>query len=100
MAATVVGNAAIAVGGQKHHLSLPAIGTEGPAVAKHHRLSCAPVLVIDLRAVFGRNRAHAPAPFPFSRALSKRRCPTHAPQPSHSGWRAVPSYMVAVLNFS
>src|SRR5450756_3128536 len=34
-----------------------------PAVAEHHRLSCAPVLVIDLRTVFRRNRAHCLLPF-------------------------------------
>ena len=62
VAATVMGDAAIAVGGQKQHLSLPAIRTEGPAVAEHHRLSCAPVLVIDLRTVFRRDRAHCLAP--------------------------------------
>jgi hypothetical protein len=27
-------------------------------VAEHHRLSCTPVLVIDLRTVFRRDRAH------------------------------------------
>ena len=58
MSATVMGNAAIAVGGQEQHLSLPAIRIERPAVAEHHRLSCAPVLVVDLRAVFRRDRAH------------------------------------------
>src|SRR5450759_4520990 len=41
----------------------PAIRTEGPAVAEHHRLSCAPVLVIDLRAAFRRNRTHCLPPF-------------------------------------
>src|SRR5450830_674769 len=53
-----MGDAPIAAGGQEHHLSLPTIRTEGPAVAEHHRLSCAPVLVIDLRTVFRRDRAH------------------------------------------
>src|ERR1035437_11121026 len=58
MAATVMGNAAIAVGGQEQHLSLPAIRTEGPAMAEDHRLCCAPVLVIDLRTVFRSNRTN------------------------------------------
>src|SRR5664280_105194 len=72
MAATVVGDAAIAVGGQEHHLSLPAIRTEGPAVAEHHRLSCccAPVLVIDVRTVFGRDRAHRLSPLPSTDSRS------------------------------
>src|SRR5450759_4539625 len=82
MATTVVGDAAIAVGGQEHHLSLPAIRTEGPAVAEHQRLSCccAPVLVIDVRTVFGRDRAHRLSPLPstdsrspLSRAIGAQR---------------------------
>src|SRR5674476_569738 len=63
MAATVMGNAAIAVRGQEQHRSLPAIRTEGPAMAEHHRLSCAPVLVIDLRTIFCCNRAHCLLPY-------------------------------------
>ena len=39
MAATVMGDAAIAVGGQEHHLGFPAIRAERPAVAEHDRLS-------------------------------------------------------------
>src|SRR5664280_2143212 len=80
MAATVVGNAAIAVGGQEHHLSLPAIGTEGPAVAEHHRLSCPPVLVIDLCTVFRRNRAHCEPPS-LSAGVVDLSCPSNAPTP-------------------
>ena len=56
MAATVMGNAAIAIGSQEHHLRLPAIGIEGPAVAEHNRLSLTPVLVIYLSPVFRCNR--------------------------------------------
>jgi hypothetical protein len=58
MAAAIMGDATIAIGSQKHHLSFPAIRTQGPSVAEYHRLSCAPVLVIDLHTVFRRNRAH------------------------------------------
>jgi len=32
-------------------------------MAEHHRLSTAPVLVIDLRTVFHRNRTHCLPPF-------------------------------------
>src|SRR5664280_2033355 len=58
MATTVMGDRAIAVGCQEEHLSLPTIGIQRPAVAEHDGVSCAPVLVIDLRAVFGCNPAH------------------------------------------
>ena len=48
VAAAVVGDAAVAVGGQEQHLRLPAVGIQRPAVAEHDRLSLAPVLVEDL----------------------------------------------------
>src|SRR5450759_2183995 len=73
MAATVMGNAAIALGGQEQHLCLPAIRTEGPAVAEYHRPSCAPVLVIDLRTVFRCNRAHS-LPFLLSAEVVNLSC--------------------------
>src|SRR3546814_3862758 len=38
VAAAIMANGAIALGGEGHHLRLPGIGTEGPAVAEHHRL--------------------------------------------------------------
>jgi len=46
-----------AVGCQEEHLRLPTIGIEWPAVAEDDGLPRAPVLVIDLRAVFRCNRA-------------------------------------------
>src|SRR5664280_2446207 len=70
MAATVMGNAAIAVGSQKQHLSFPTIRTKRPSVTEHHRPSCAPVLVIDLRTVFRHNRAHCLSPFLSTRGSS------------------------------
>src|SRR5450759_1613807 len=63
MAPTVMGYAAIAVRCQEDHLSLPTIGIQWPAVAEHDGLSCAPDLVIDPGAVFGRNRTHCLASF-------------------------------------
>src|ERR1039458_1064431 len=48
VAATVMGNRAIAMRSQEQHLTFPAIRAERPAVAEHHRLSRAPVLVINL----------------------------------------------------
>ncbi len=58
MAAAVMGDAAIAAGRQIEHLIFKGISGERPAVAENHRLSAAPVLVIDLRAILGRDRAH------------------------------------------
>ena len=52
MTATVMRDAAIAIGCQEEHLRLPAIGAQRPAVAEHDGLSRAPVLVIDLCSVF------------------------------------------------
>jgi hypothetical protein len=37
--------------GQEEHLVLERIGAQRPAVAEHHGLPGAPVVVIDLRAV-------------------------------------------------
>src|SRR3546814_13805588 len=54
VAAAIMANGAIALGGEEHHLRLPGIGTEGPAVAEHHRLPAAPVLVVELGAVLHR----------------------------------------------
>src|SRR5712692_2824882 len=54
----VVGYDAIAVVEEEQHLRVPIIGRERPAVAKHDGLTFAPVLVVDLRPVFRRNRRH------------------------------------------
>lgn len=53
MTATVVRNAAVAMGRQKHHLIFPGVSVEWPAVAEYNGWSGAPVLVINLCAVFG-----------------------------------------------
>jgi hypothetical protein len=58
MTAAVMGDAAVAVGDQKHHLGLPAIRVERPAMAEHHGLTRAPVLEIEARAIFRREYAH------------------------------------------
>src|ERR1035437_6539058 len=62
VAALVMSNTAIAMGTQEKHLRLPAIRTEWPPVAEHHRLPDAPVLVIDMGAVFWLKRAHCSSP--------------------------------------
>jgi hypothetical protein len=55
VAATVVGDGAVAVLGQEEHLILPGVAIERPAVAEDYGLSFTPVFVIDLGAVFGRD---------------------------------------------
>ena len=62
VAATIMGDTAIAVGRQVDHLAFPGIGAERPAVAEDDGLSRAPVLVIDLRTVFGGDRVHVIVP--------------------------------------
>jgi hypothetical protein len=59
MAAPVMGYDAIAVLEEEQHLRVPVIGRQRPAVAKHNGLTFAPVFIVNLRAVFGRNRAHS-----------------------------------------
>src|SRR5512137_2234155 len=58
MAATIMGDAAAVVGRQEHHLAFPSIGAERPAVAENDGLSCAPVLVVDLRTILRVKCAH------------------------------------------
>ena len=43
---------------EEHHLGVPIIGRQWPAVAKHDGLTFAPVLVEDFNAVFGGDRTH------------------------------------------
>jgi len=59
MSAPVVGDDAIAVVEEEHHLCVPIVGRQRPAVAENDRLALAPVFVIDLRPVFSRDRTHA-----------------------------------------
>src|ERR1700674_631569 len=58
MAAPVVGYDAIALFEEEQHLRVPIIGRQRPAMAEHDGLSFAPVLVINLRAVFRSDSAH------------------------------------------
>src|ERR1700682_266194 len=55
MAAAVMRDTAETFVGQKNHLVFPGICAERPAMAENDGLSLAPVLVVDLRAVFGRD---------------------------------------------
>lgn len=58
MASAVVPDGAVAAGCNEHHLRLPGIGAERPAMAEQHGLPLAPALVVDLRSVGCGDRAH------------------------------------------
>jgi hypothetical protein len=62
VAATVMGDAAITVGRQEEHLSLATVRTQRPPMTEYDGLTRAPVLVVDLGAVFGGDRVHVMAP--------------------------------------
>jgi hypothetical protein len=48
MATAVMGNAAVSVGGQKHHLVLPGVRAQRPAMAEDYGLTAAPVFVVKI----------------------------------------------------
>src|SRR6516165_1273265 len=58
MAATVDADHAIAMLDEEQHLGVPVVGAERPAMMEDDRLALAPVLVEDLCAVVGCDRAH------------------------------------------
>jgi len=58
VAAPVVGDDAVAVQEEEHHLGVPVISRQGPAVAEHDGPPGSPVLIEDLRAVASGDRAH------------------------------------------
>src|SRR6185436_19571820 len=59
VAAPVVRDHPIAMHEEVHHLCIPVVGRQGPAMMKHDRLSVAPVLLEDLYAVLGGECVHA-----------------------------------------
>ena len=59
--ATVMSDDAVAAQHEEHHLGVPVVGTERPSVVEHDRLTAAPVLVEDLRAVLGGDEGHVVA---------------------------------------
>src|SRR3979409_657324 len=63
MSPRVFGYCTIAGVEEEHHLPVPIIGRQRPAVAKHNGLTFAPVLVVNLRPVFSRNRRHKCSPY-------------------------------------
>ena len=58
VAAAVMRDDAIAVIEEEQHLRIPIVGRQRPAVAEHDGLAPTPVLVKDLDAVLGCDRAH------------------------------------------
>jgi hypothetical protein len=58
VAAAIVRDAPKSAWHQKIHLIFESVGRERPAMAENYRLSGAPILVIDLGAVFGGKRGH------------------------------------------
>ena len=63
MPAPIMRDDAIAMVQEKHHLRVPVIRSERPAVRKHNRLSFTPVLVENLCTVLRRDRAHVLSSF-------------------------------------
>ena len=69
MAAPVMGNDAIALAAEEHHLRIPVVRRQRPAMAEHDGLTRAPVLVENLGAVRGGDEGHGETP------LGERRKP-------------------------
>ena len=68
--AAVVRDHAIALVQKEHHLRVPVVQRQRPAVAEDHRLSRSPVLVVDLYAVVGCDRAHGREPLIVRRRVN------------------------------
>src|SRR2546422_7329020 len=60
---SIMGDDAIAIIQEKHHLGIPVIRTQWPAMTENNRLSLSPILVIDLCSVFSRDCRHKTSPF-------------------------------------
>src|ERR1044071_5181328 len=63
MATAVMRDAAISMRGKKYHLVFPCVGAQWPAMAENNRLSFAPILVVNLCTVFGRDHCHKASPY-------------------------------------
>jgi hypothetical protein len=51
MPAAIMGNHPVTVVEKEHHLRIPVVRRERPAVMEKKRLTCAPILKVNLRAV-------------------------------------------------
>src|SRR6266403_378336 len=58
VASSVMGDDAIAVFEEEQHLRVPVVGRQRPTMAKYDGLSFAPIFVVNLRSIFGRDCAH------------------------------------------
>jgi hypothetical protein len=59
MAATVMGNDAVALRLKEQHLGVPVVAAQRPAMVKDDGLAGAPILVEDLRSVLGGDQVAA-----------------------------------------
>jgi hypothetical protein len=58
VAPPVMRDDSIAAPPEEQHLPIPVVRAEWPAMRKDNRLAFSPVLVLDVRAVFGGSRCH------------------------------------------
>src|SRR3979490_1359565 len=58
MTSPVVRNDSIALLAEEQHLSVPVVRGKRPAMTEHYGLALSPVLVVDVRTVFCRERGH------------------------------------------
>ena len=63
MPAPIMSDASIAARSKIEHLIFKSVRRKRPAMTENNGLSFAPVVVIDLRTIFGRNRAHGLLPW-------------------------------------
>src|SRR4051812_19237531 len=73
VAAAIMGYDAITVIEEEQHLRVPVISRQRPSMTEHDGLTFAPVLVIDLRAVFSRDASHGVPRFKLMLELGARR---------------------------
>jgi len=62
VAAPVVGDDPVSLRQEEHHLVVPVVGAERPAVVEDDRLAGAPILVVNFGAVFGFDGRHDRTP--------------------------------------
>src|SRR5678816_687398 len=58
MSTTVVSDTAVAIVSKEQHLIFPGISSQWPAMTENYRLTCAPILVINLGSIFRGNERH------------------------------------------
>src|ERR1700722_18776045 len=58
MATTVMRDDAVSVQPEEQHLAVPIVRAERPAMVEHDRLTCSPILVVDVCTVLHCDAAH------------------------------------------